>query len=208
MLWKPVKNYEGLYEISDAGTVRSKDRKIDTKIRHVSQRIIKGKELKPNLKKNGYFTVDLCKNGKITTTLVHRLVAEAFIPNPHNRKYVNHIDSDRTNNKAANLEWVTSSENRVHGIQYGDVVFRQTKAVFCVEKKMLFEQSKLAAAWVIENFPERTAGQQKVVANNIRRACNGITPKAYGFTWQYHKGSTTIPKGSRNKCSEMGDPLN
>ena len=206
MKWKPVPHYAGIYEVSENGDVRSCDRTVATDIRHVKSRLIKGRILKQSTKRNGYKTVDLCKEGKVTTTLVHRIVATAFIPNPQNHKYVNHKDSNRANNSASNLEWVTSSENRKHGVECGNVVFRQTRAVKCIETGEIFEQAKIAAMWLAKNYPSRCNGEMPVVANNIRRSCKGFTPKAYGFTWAYHEGSTTIPKGSTRKRVEMGDP--
>ena len=201
---KSVKNYEGLYEVSDTGEVRSCDRVIPTNIKHVSARRIPGRTLKQNLKSNGYMTVDLCKNGKVTTTTVHRLVADAFVPNLDHKRYVNHIDSNRANNAAGNLEWVTSAENRRHGIDHGFVEFKQIIPVQCIETGDVFESSRNAADWLIANYPDRVHGKSKVVANNIRGACRGRTPKAYGFHWKYHEGSTTIPKGSTRKRVEMG----
>ena len=208
MTWKTIKGYEGLYEVSDCGAVRSCDRRIKTSILHVDSRLIKGRELKQNRKRNGYKTVDLCKNGKVTTVLVHRLVATEFVPNPNGCRYVNHKDSNRANNRVSNLEWVTSSENRKHGIEFGNVIFRQTRKVICNDTGAIFSQSKIAAQWIVDNFPDRCSGNVAVVANNIRRACNGITPKAYGFSWKYHEGSTTIPKGSTLKRVEMGASSN
>lgn len=185
MTWKTIKGYEGLYEVSDNGEVRSLDREIPAKIKHVEKRVIKGKILKQGMKRNGYKTVDLCKDGKVTTTLVHRLVAEAFVANSENKNFVNHIDSNRTNNCANNLEWVTSSENRKHGIYSGNVVFRQTKKVRCKETGKIFEQAKIAALWLMGNYPDRCNGTQIVTAQNIRAACNGKMPRAYGFTWEF-----------------------
>lgn len=103
MTWKSIPEYAGLYEVSDSGAVRSCDRVVDTDIRHVKTRQIKGRVLKQNTKRNGYKTVDLCKDGKVKTTLVHRLVASAFVPNPKRVRFVNHIDSNRSNNRASNL---------------------------------------------------------------------------------------------------------
>lgn len=204
MKWKQIEGYEGLYEVSDTGEVRSCERVIATNIKHVSARRIPGRTLKQNRKSNGYMTVDLCKDGKVTTTAVHRLVAEAFVKNPDHKRYVNHIDSNRANNAEVNLEWVTSAENRRHGIDHGFVVFRQKIPVQCSETGEVFESSRTAADWLIENYPNRATGKQNVVAQNIRGACKGRTPKAYGFHWQYHEGSTTIPEGSTRKRVEMG----
>lgn len=94
-IWKPIKGYEKLYEVSDKGNVRSIDRYCKTNIKNVNKRLIKGKILNKNLKRNGYYTVDLSKDGKVKTTLIHRLVAETFIDNSKGLKYVNHIDSNR-----------------------------------------------------------------------------------------------------------------
>jgi hypothetical protein len=206
-MWKDVVGYEGLYEVSDSGEVRSRDRYIKTDIRHVKSRLIKGKILFQNLKPNGYKTVDLCKDGKVKTTLVHRIVAEAFLPNPDGLRFVNHKDSNRANNIVSNLEWVTSSENRKHGITNGFVTFRGTP-ILCKETGQIFERPLIAAEWVKETYPDRINGTMKVAAHNIGSACKGRTPKAYGFTWIYHEGSTTIPEGSRGKRPEMGDPSN
>jgi len=206
-MWKDVVGYEGLYEVSDSGEVRSRDRYIKTDIRHVKSRLIKGKILFQNLKSNGYKTVDLSKEGKVKTTSVHRIVAEAFLSNPDGLHFVNHKDSNRSNNAVDNLEWVTSSENRKHGITNGFVTFK-AKPIFCKETGMIFERPMFAAEWVMENYPERTNGTKRITAQNIRTACKGRTPKAYGFTWIYHEGSTTIPEGSRGKRPEMGDPSN
>ena len=203
MEWKPIKGYEGIYEVSDEGEVRSLDRPLKTSILHVSERIVKGKILKQNAKQNGYKTVDLCIENKPKTTLVHRLVADAFMPIPDNLRFVNHKDSNRANNAASNLEWVTSSENRLHGMRSGNVRYGKRK-VLCVETGQLFDRVGIAAEWVRTNYPERARGQARVTAHNILTACTGRTPKAYGFTWKYHEGSTTIPKGSRGKRPEMG----
>jgi len=206
-MWKDVVGYEGLYEVSDSGEVRSRDRYIKANILHVKSRLIKGKILFQNLKPNGYKTVDLCKDGKVKTTLVHRIVAEAFLPNPDGLRFVNHKDSNRANNIVSNLEWVTSSENRKHGITNGFVTFRGTP-ILCKETEQIFERPLLAAEWVKETYPDRINGTMRVAAHNIGSACKGRTPKAYGFTWIYHEGSTTIPEGSRGKRPEMGDPSN
>lgn len=205
MEWKPVKEYEGLYEVSENGEIRSCDRYINTDILHVKSRLIKGKIIRQNKKRAGYRTVDLCRDGKVKTTLVHRIVAEAFIPNPDGLRFVNHKDSNRENNAAGNLEWVTSSENRKHGINQGFVSFPANKLI-CVETGRIFERPQRAAEWIKEKHPERINGTLRVAAHNIRAACKGARHSAYGFTWEYYEGSTTIPKGSRDKRPEMGDP--
>lgn len=110
-MWLPIKNFEFLYEVSDKGRVRSLTRKVDF---GSQKRISKGRILKPNNNGSGYFYVNL-SNGKIRTReYIHRLVANAFIENEHEKPEVNHKDGNKSNNNSNNLEWVTGSENRDH----------------------------------------------------------------------------------------------
>ena len=110
MIWKDIKDYEGLYQVSDEGLVRSLDRYIVWKTNF--KRFQKGRVLKSECcKSTGYLYVNLNKNNKAKHCTVHRLVAQAFIPNPDNLPHVNHKDEDRTNNRADNLEWITNEDN-------------------------------------------------------------------------------------------------
>lgn len=103
--WRAVVGYEGRYEVSSSGKVRSLLFK-------------RKKELKLSKNPKGYFTVTLCaENKKYLTKTAHRLVAEAFIPNPENKKEVNHIDEIKTNNSVYNLEWSTRQENALHSFK-------------------------------------------------------------------------------------------
>ena len=128
-LWKDVKNYEGLYQVSTLGRVRSLDKYIDVKIRNVDKVLKRGKILKPVYDKNGYLKVFLCKNGKGTYFRVHRLVAKTFIPNPDNLPCVNHKDEDKTNNYPYNLEWCTDEYNKNYGTAIKRRVEKQSKKV-------------------------------------------------------------------------------
>ena len=108
-IWKPVKEFEGLYEVSNLGQVRS-----------LNYKRTKGtKILKLVIDKDGYLRVNLYKNGKQYNKKVHRLVTAAFIPNPEGKTEVNHIDGNKTNNRVENLEWVTHSENIQHAWESG-----------------------------------------------------------------------------------------
>ena len=110
-IWKEIKGHSN-YEVSNLGRVRSKDKYITTK--KGWKFFCKGRILKPWFA--SYLTVQLTNNERHT---IHRLVAEAFIPNPDNKPYVNHIDGDKRNCKVENLEWVTHQENCKHAYETG-----------------------------------------------------------------------------------------
>lgn len=113
--WRDVKGYEGLYQVSNNGLVRSVDR-VTTGNRH---RNLNGKLLEQNTNEFGYLMVHPCKDGKSKTKRVHRLVAEAFIPNIDNKPYINHKDGNPQNNNVENLEWCTQKENVQHALDTG-----------------------------------------------------------------------------------------
>lgn len=186
--WKPIKGYEGCYEVSDLGNVRSVDRTVHTNIRFNKARIVRGRLLKLNLKNNGYYTVDLCKDGKISSQTVHRLVAKAFLPNPDSLKVVNHINGIKTDNNVSNLEWVSYKTNHWHAREHGlltDIGQHNNKLIECVETGELFESSVRAAEWLMKTKPSNIKTKDvKVVAKNIRGASTGRTPKAYGYHWK------------------------
>ena len=104
--WKDIKDYEGLYQVSNLGRVRN---------------IKLNNQLKPSINTNGYYRVSLRKNGKDQGFKVHRLVAIHFIDNPLNNPVINHINGDKSDNTMNNLEWVTYRENSCHGFINKDV---------------------------------------------------------------------------------------
>lgn len=124
-VWKPIEGYEEQYEISSLGNLRSLDR--HERMCDGRTRFRRGRMMSPQVKKNtGYVAANLYKDGKMKTYLVHRLVAEAFIPNHGHKKEVNHKSGDKTDNSVQNLEWMTSSENTKHSY---DVLGRRGSCV-------------------------------------------------------------------------------
>lgn len=110
-IWRPVKGYEGIYEVSNIGNVRSLSRK-DSRGRFHKGRYISTR-VNPH---TGYPVAHLCLDGEKKLREVHRLVAEAFIPNPENKREVDHINTIRNDNRVENLRWVTSRENKYNPI--------------------------------------------------------------------------------------------
>jgi len=120
-LWQPVRGYEGLYEVSDQGSVRSLERPITRRRKNGTSYVcvLKAKRRKLVLCKEGYLTVMLSKDSKVKLYAVHCLVAAAFIGDRPNKFDVNHKDLDKLNNCVSNLEYVTRSENLLHAAKAG-----------------------------------------------------------------------------------------
>ena len=123
-VWKAIPGHEGIYEVSNLGRVRSLDR-IKRNGKRMKGRIVKLQEHS----NTGYVAIGLYKDGLCKMSLVHRLVASAFIPNPNNLPEINHKDEDKTNNQADNLEWC----NRTYNNNYGS---RMEKMLKTIEPKM------------------------------------------------------------------------
>ena len=116
-VWKDVVDYEGIYQVSSKGRIRSLDREVDRGENGALK--IEGMILSPADNK-GYKYFNASKQGKkAKVTWVHRLVAETFIPNPERKPCVNHIDGDKNNNAVDNLEWCTHEENQNHAVENG-----------------------------------------------------------------------------------------
>ena len=116
-IWKDIKDYKGIFQVSNLGNVRSLDKTILTKDGKTVT--YKGKQFKNEYKdRDGYPKVGLTHKGKYFSVHVHRLVAIAFLGEPENKELVvNHIDSNRANNKVENLEWVTQQQNCIHSFK-------------------------------------------------------------------------------------------
>ena len=125
-IWKDIKGYEGIYQVSNMGSVKRLNVR-DSIGRTQSERILKARN------NSGYLLVSLYKNAKQSNYNIHRLVAEAFIPNPENKPQVNHIDEDKTNNSTLNLEWVTAKENQNHGSSIERSAKNRCKSVIAID---------------------------------------------------------------------------
>lgn len=124
-VWKDVVGFEDYYEVSNTGKVRRKDH--ITVYKNGARARFSQTILKPSVFKKGYLMVYLSVKSKKKTKSVHRIVAEAFIPNPENKETVNHKDLDKTNNHVSNLEWLTNEENIQHSIDNGMYKVREIR---------------------------------------------------------------------------------
>ena len=189
--WNPIPDYEGYYEASTLGRIRSVERYIPHP-RNKSMRLVRpSRILKSELDKSGYPVVTLSKEAKTRTFKVHRLVAKTYIPNPDNLPHIDHINAVRYDNRPENLRWCTTQQNtkwRDEKYRPGD---RARYNLLCKETGHIFKSSYEAAQWVIsKGLPPKTTNF-KTVAKAIRSACAGKVRSSYSFHWAYIEGSTT-----------------
>lgn len=116
-VWKDIKGFEEVYQISNFGRVRSKDRRA-VNHRSGATRIVRGMILTPWDNGNGYLVVSLNNKRKRKNRYVHRLVAEAFIENPEKKRFINHLDYNKHNNCVTNIEWCTQAENVAYSVEH------------------------------------------------------------------------------------------
>lgn len=174
-IWKDVVGYEGLYQVSNLGRIKSLDRR--ARIHNGAYRQVKG-HIVPIRKgeKTNYPFVGLTKNHNASLIRVHRIVAEAFIPNPNNYPQVNHKDGDKTNNCVSNLEWVTCSQNIKHA--YDNRLNKRARPVECLKDGVVIKTYKSALeAEKVDGFCSR----------NIAHCCNHRYrhKRHKGFEWRY-----------------------
>lgn len=173
--WKDIKGFEGYYQVSNKGNVRSLDRIITCK--NGSKRNRKGKMIKPGIETCGYSFVQLSNGEKSIYARVHRLVADAFIENKDSKPQVNHIDGNKQNNDVSNLEYCTHSENMLHAYKNN-----LRKRIFPVE--MLDKDS----GKVLRSF-ESISEAQKYFGNSKGSSISHCVHHkkritAYGYKWR------------------------
>lgn len=165
-IWVDIKEYEGLYQISNLGKVKSLKRKT------TNQHCKENKILKNNFDKDGYLQVRLSKNGKAKTKRVHQLVAEAFIPNPNNFNSINHKNEIKNDNRVENLEWCSVAYNNAYGSR-------------CKAINQYDLDNNYVRTWKSAKEIVLTLGFKK--AGNITSCCKKRPhcKTAYGYKWRY-----------------------
>lgn len=176
--WKPIKGYEGFYEISNFGRVRSLDSVFYQ--RHYSGCMAKhkkqGKIMKLHIRPNGYLAIGLRdKDGHQKSLSIHRLVALHFLDKPEGKDYINHLDANPKNNRVDNLEWCTQS----HNIQYA--YDNGTKTPPGMKKVNQYDM----AGNYIRTWESVTQAERTLHINNVGAVCRGIRNYAGGYKWQY-----------------------
>jgi prophage lambdaSa2, HNH endonuclease family protein len=173
-IWKDIFGYENIYQVSNLGRVRGLKRKTGNSTGYY---IRKGKILKKAMNIHGYEFVILSKNGKRKTITVHRLVAEAFIPNPNHFPCINHKNENRACNIVENLEWCTHKYNSNYGTSQKRKVMAISKPIIQMDLKECEIQTFSSSREI-----ERIKGYKH---QNIIACCRGIHQSAYGYKWKY-----------------------
>ena len=173
-IWKPIKGYEGLYEVSNDGHVRSVSRKVHYK--NGALRFWEGQEITPHADKDGYMKVGLSRNGSQTSKSVHRLVAMAFIENPNHLPLINHKDENKANNNVDNLEWCTNQYNCLYSNTPQKMI-----AATKVSVLQMTRNGEVIKRWESMSEAGRSLG---ISFKHISRCVRGERPTAGGYRWQ------------------------
>jgi len=197
-IWKPIKGYEGLYEVSNLGRVRSLDRLVvDTIGRSY---LVKGCIKHPQIGTSGYYIIGLSKDGKSKSNKVHRLVAEVFVDNPYNKPYIDHINTIRTDCRACNLRWVTLKENSNNQLTKHHAKFGSSKVVLKRERNKI-HLSKSSPNYPIRLYRYSLTGEYidefksmldaalstGIELSGIRKALNKSYRTSGGYLWRTDK---------------------
>lgn len=177
-IWKDIKGYEGLYQVSNLGRIKSLKRKCKSK--H-EKRTVKEKIRKLAINRQGYYTVVLSKKGNNTSFRVNRLVAETFISNKKTKVYVNHINCDKLDNNVDNLEWCTARENIQHAVKNNLIKTRGESPEAISVNQYDIEGNFL------KNWDCMTTAAEKTNSHisKICLCCRGTRKTTNGYRWKY-----------------------
>lgn len=181
-IWKDIQGYEGLYQVSNLGRVK--------RLKFINGTTFFDREiiLKQSLNKRGYCFISLSKRNIKCSKAVHRLVSQAFIPNPKNKSEVNHIDGNKQNNNVNNLEWSTREENIQHaynnGLNLGSM--KNKRGIDNPHSKKVYQfdlNGNFIRQYGSAREAERITG---IRCSDITMCCRNKTKKSHGFIWKYN----------------------
>ena len=186
-IWEDIPNYEGLYQASNLGRIRSVDRYKEVIIKNQYGEYKRTKFFKSYILKQqtyiGYKCVQLHINGKYKWEKVHRLVAMAFVPNPENKPQVNHIDGNKSNNNVLNLEWCNQSYNTKHA--YKNNLIKHYK----IEINQYDLEGNYIKTW---ESAKEIGKKLKIKNSQICRCCKNENSTAGGYYWKYKRKEKNI----------------
>lgn len=180
-IYKDIKGYEGLYQVSNLGNVKRLEYKKYNTLTKTNS-VYKEHLLKKNIDKKGYYQVTLCKNGKIKPIKVHKLVAITFIPNIRNLPCINHIDGNKSNNNVNNLEWCSFKYNVQHAYKNDLMLNCKKVKQYDLNNNFLKEYNSINEA------SKRTSTNQ----GNISMCILGKRKTAGGFIWKLKENNNGL----------------
>jgi len=206
-IWQNIKDYEGLYQVSNLGNVKALARTVTNKngfLQRYPEKFLKFDVASHN--NSNYFRVTLCKEHKTKKYSVHRLVAVAFIPNTENKPDINHLDNDGTNNHVLNLEWVTHSENMIHAQRQNRLFNSQSKGGKTAGEIKLKELEQLADSLLNSSFNSWTLSDSTLILRgkkyHVSCTCICGTKQLIDFARLRRLDVTSCKKCSRSRNNE------
>lgn len=187
-IWKDIKGYEGLYQVSNLGNVKSLDAIINCEgAKGIKCHLRKGRILKKAINNKGYYYVNLSKNSKVKNIKIHKIVANTFINNSNNYNCVNHIDGNKLNNFVENLEWCSYSHNNkeAYRLNLKKPVWKGKINKEHPLSKEVYQydlRGNFIKKWDNANDVKRKLG---ICAENIRSCCNGKKKTCNNYIWKY-----------------------
>lgn len=195
-IWKDIPNYEGLYQVSNLGRVRALKRKIKYKNGNCHTY---PEKIKNQVNSCGYLAVTLSKKGQRRQIKVHRLVALAFIPNPHHYQQINHKDENKHNNQVDNLEWCNAKYNNNYGTKIKRTVAHTDYHLMAMHQdhkrtgylsslKLSYpvgqydKNNKLIKTWKSAREVQKIFGWDR---SYIEKCCRGVGKTSHGYVWKY-----------------------